>query len=64
MKSKYNSIEVNGHWNDTKQPFYGMWVTEDTWDGVEDEHDEEIFYYMDGAPIIGDHGDFTITEIA
>ena len=61
--NKYNPIYVNGFWNDNGKPFFNMSVTEEVWDGVEDQDDQDIFYYMEGTPILGDHGDFTITEI-
>ena len=61
--NKYNPIAVNGFWNDNQQPFFNMMVSTDSWDEIEDEDDSYIFYYTDGEPILGDHGDFTITEI-
>lgn len=63
MTNKHNPLEVNGFWNDTKEPFYSMYVSAGSWDGLEDHDDEAIFFYCDGAPILGDHGDFTITEV-
>jgi hypothetical protein len=53
----------DGYWNDTKKRFVGMVVSDETWDGLEDHKDEAIFFYTDGLPVLGDHGDFTITEI-
>ena len=53
----------NGYWNDSKERFENMIVSDETWDGLEDAKDEEIFFYTDGFPLLGDHGDFTITEI-
>ena len=35
-----------------------------TWDGIEDAKDEAIFFYTEGKPIIGDHGDFVVTSAA
>ena len=62
--SKYQTIEVNGYWVDNKEQFNCMTVALGYWDGVEDAEDEGIFYYLDGAEPIGNHGDFVITEIA
>lgn len=59
---KYEKMYAHGFWNDTRIPFDYMVITEDTWDGVEDEEDEEIFYYLDGSKALGNHGDFTITK--
>lgn len=61
--AKYKTIEVNGYWIDSKEPFYGMVVALDAWDEVEDYEDETIFYYLDGEPPIGEFDDFVITEI-
>jgi hypothetical protein len=60
---KYKILSANGYWNDTKEQFFDMAICPDSWDGIEDAEDEGIFYYLDGVPAIGDHGDFTITEV-
>jgi len=57
-----NLYVCDGYWYDTKEPFFGMVVSTGTWDGLEDAKDERIFYYTDGAPIGGDHGEFVITS--
>jgi hypothetical protein len=51
----------DGYWIDTKENFIGMVVSDGEWDGVEDAKDERIFYYTDGEPVVGDHGEFVIT---
>ena len=51
----------DGYWIDTKENLNGVIVSSGEWDGVEDENDEQIFYYTDGEPVIGDHGEFVIT---
>lgn len=51
-----------GHWNDNKEKFTDMVVSDQEWDGLEDHKDEKIFFYTDNAPIFGNHGDFTITK--
>jgi hypothetical protein len=60
---KYETMYAHGYWNDTKESLNYMVITNDSWDGIEDAEDEGIFYYLDGVPEIGDHGDFTITEV-
>ena len=59
---KYETVTANGYWTDSGEPFVGMVLALGEWDGVEDCDDEEIFFYLDGAEPIGDHGDFVITE--
>ena len=50
-------------WHDKKQPFSDMIVCDGELDGVDDAVDERIFYYTDEVlPVIGDHGDFVITN--
>lgn len=60
---KYTTYYVNGFWHDDGSRFEGMCVACESWDGIEDAEDESIFFYLDGAPILGDHGEFTIVEI-
>ena len=43
--------------------FDGMVLALECWDGEEDAEDEGIFFYLDGAPALGDHGDFYIEEV-
>lgn len=52
----------DGYWTDSNEPFSGMVVSDGEWDGLEDAKDEAIFFYTDGFPVIGDHGDFVITH--
>lgn len=59
---KYQTVQANGYWIDGNEPFTGMTVALGEWDGIEDAEDESIFYYLDGAPALGQHGDFVITE--
>ena len=44
--------------------FNSMTVALGSWDGEEDWEDESIFFYLDGANPIGNHGDFVITELS
>lgn len=50
----------DGRWHDNNETFQGMVVSDGDWDGVEDAKDEQIFFYTDGEPVIGDHGEFVI----
>lgn len=64
--SKYTTKNVSGHWEETPENILNVTIAMEEWDGVEDHHDNEIFYYMDGEPltigaIVGDG--FVITEI-
>ena len=52
----------DGYWIDTKENFNGMVVSDSEWNGVEDAKDEQIFYYTDGEPVVGDHGEFVINH--
>jgi hypothetical protein len=70
VRSKYETITVNGYWNAIPElglpeiePFENMTVALGSWDGEEDADDERIFFYLDGKTPIGNHGEFTITEI-
>ena len=62
MTMKYNTISASGYWVDSGEAFYDMCVALGSWDEVEDWEDECIFFYLDGAEPIGDHGDFVITD--
>ena len=54
----------DGYWHDGNDPFCQMVISNGTWDGIEDAKDEAIFFYTEGKPIIGDHGDFVVTSAA
>lgn len=41
--------------------FANLVVCSGTWDGKEDDRDASIFFYTNGEPVIGDHGDFVVT---
>lgn len=62
---KNDKVQTNyvcdGYWVHDKSPFFGMVISDGTWDGIEDAKDEAIFYYTDGKPVIGDHEDFVVT---
>lgn len=50
----------DGRWHDNNETFQGMVVSDGYWDGIEDAKDEQIFFYTDGEPVMGDHGEFVI----
>ena len=50
----------DGRWHDNNETFQGVIVSDGDWDGIEDAKDEQIFFYTDGEPVIGDHGEFVI----
>lgn len=61
-----NLQTISGHWLDQPETNYTVLVSLGSWDGVEDDIDQKIFFYTDGDPIkVGDivAGDFIITEI-
>jgi hypothetical protein len=59
----YATVQVNGYWVGNSEPFEDVTVALGDWDGVEGADDESIFFYLNGAPIIGNHGDFVITGV-
>ena len=67
MTEKYKKFSANGYWLDQDDKrlgaFFGMVISPDEWDGVDDDEDSKIFYYTDGEPLLGKHSDFEITEI-
>jgi hypothetical protein len=60
--SKYDLRLAIGYWNDTRESFEHV-IALDSWDGIEDDDDREVFYFFDGDDPIGDHGEFTITKL-
>jgi hypothetical protein len=56
---KYKRVWVEGHWNDTKEPFFaqcqiGMKIPPD---------DDDVFYFFDwNETLVGNKGDFTVTK--
>ena len=52
----------DGFWNDDGKFFHGVIISNGHWDGAEDDGDEQIFFYTDGEPVMGDHGEFVITD--
>ena len=50
-----------GEWKSGEQ-FDCVIVSSGSWNGKCDTDDEQIFFYTDGLPVLGDHGDFTITD--
>ena len=63
---KTETVTVEGYWQDEPSRIFMVLVALGKWDGVEDETDRNIFYYMDGEPLsVGDTiaEDFIVTEI-
>ena len=60
--SRYKLRLAEGFWNDTKESFSHV-IALDSWDGIEDDDDAQVFYFFDGEEPLGSHGDFTITRI-
>ena len=60
-------IKVSGFWNDNKEPFVrtcAISESDDDEDEMDDDDDSDIFYYFSSdEKIVGEHLDFTITEI-
>lgn len=52
----------NGYWKDDGARIEGALIMQGTWDGIEGAADDQIFFYTDGAPVLGDHGEFVITH--
>lgn len=53
-------FNCDGYWQDCKQQFKNMIVCDGEWDGIENATDEKIFFYTDGLPVVGDHGEFVV----
>ena len=63
---KYETVTCEGYWDDDPENIFEVTVALGEWDGIEDEEDRNIFYYMDGEPIevgmiISDG--FVVTEV-
>lgn len=50
-----------GYWNDSRKPMTCL-ICDGEWDGIEDAADEHITFYTEGEPVVGNHGEFTVTE--
>lgn len=64
--NKIGFIYITAYWNDTKQGFGAKCVVSDQLsdpDYEPPEDDDDIFYYFNTVEnIIGNHGDFTVTD--
>lgn len=49
-----------GYWKDTGKRFEGYIIDDESWDG--NEADDDVFYYTDGEPVMGEHFDFVVTD--
>lgn len=61
-------FSCTGYWTDDgtggespSSHFNNMIVCDGEWNGIEDASDERIFFYTDGLPVVGNHGEFVIT---
>ena len=54
--------DCEGYWKDNPQQTIYVTICDGDWDGVEDAADEGIFFYTNGDPVLGDHGEFVITS--
>jgi hypothetical protein len=65
--NKYKTYLADGYWeDDTNKDILSVLLSDNSWDGIEDEEDRKIFYYTDGKPVkIGDviSDGFVITNI-
>lgn len=50
----------DGYWEDTVEAFKGFIIDDGSWEG--DEGDDDVFFYTDGEPVIGQHLGFVITS--
>jgi hypothetical protein len=52
-----------GYWKgNPTDTFEGRIISDGTWNGKDDWDDEQIFFYTNGKPVIGDQGDFVVTS--
>jgi hypothetical protein len=50
--SKYETKLCEGYWEDDPKNIYSVNIASGDWDGEEDYADEQIFFYMDGEPLV------------
>jgi hypothetical protein len=48
---KYETKECEGYWMDDPENIFSVRIALGEWDGLEDDEDQDIFYYMDGEPL-------------
>lgn len=64
--SKYKTVYCCGYYADEPERTYTVNIALGEWDGIDDEEDQAIFYYMDNEPLeLGTNlcDGFVITEI-
>jgi hypothetical protein len=49
---KYETKYCEGYWEDEPDNIYSVNIALGDWDGKEDYEDEQIFFYMDGEPLV------------
>jgi hypothetical protein len=50
--SKYETKLCKGYWEDEPHRIFPVNIALGDWDGKEDYADEQIFFYMDGEPLV------------
>jgi hypothetical protein len=52
-----------GYWKgNPTDTFEWRIISDGTWNGKADYEDEQIFFYTNGSPVMGDQGDFVVTS--
>ena len=63
---KYQTKACEGYWQDEPDRLFPVTIALGEWDGIDDDADQEIFFYMDGEPLsvgtVISEG-FVVTEI-
>jgi hypothetical protein len=49
---KYETKYCEGYWEDEPDNVYSVNIALGEWDGKDDYEDEQIFFYMDGEPLV------------
>ena len=49
---KYETKVCEGYWEDEPNNIYSVNIAMGDWDGKEDYEDEQIFFYMEGEPLV------------
>jgi hypothetical protein len=47
------------YWKTTNQSF-NVVMSDGEWDGEEGAKDDLVFFYTEGSPVMGDHGEFVV----
>lgn len=52
----------SGYWKGNPTDTFERIISDGTWNGKDDWDDEQIFFYTNGSPVMGDQGDFVVTS--